>query len=57
MITFILIFAGLILVGAAYFLATGATQRKRERMAGESHVVSQQTGAGAPTVGRASGNN
>ena len=55
MITFILIFAGLIILGAAYFLATGATQR--EAMAGESHAQSQQTGAGAPTVGRPTGNN
>ena len=57
MITFILIFAGIIVLFAAWLIANGANQRKRARMAGESHVKSEQTGSGAPTVGRATGTN
>ncbi len=57
MITFILIFAFIVMAGAAWVIANGANQRKRARQAGESHVQSQQTGSGAPTVGRATGTN
>lgn len=57
MITFILIFAGLILAVAAWMIANGANQRKRSRMADDVHVQAQETGAGSPTVGRATGAN
>lgn len=57
MITFILIFAGLIIAFAAWMIANGANQRKRARMADDVHVKSQETGSGSPSVGRASGAN
>ncbi len=57
MITFILIFAFIVLAGAAWMVANGANQRKRARQADETHVKAQQTGSGAPTVGRATGTN
>lgn len=57
MITFILIFAFLILAGAGWMIANGATKRKRSGQAGETHVQAEQTGSGAPTVGRATGTN
>jgi hypothetical protein len=57
MITFILIFAGIIVLFAAWLIANGANQRKRARMADTVHVQAQETGSGAPTVGRATGAN
>lgn len=57
MITFILIFAVLVLAIAGWMIANGANQRKRAGQADQAHVQAQQTGGGAPTVGRASGNN
>ena len=57
MVTFILIFAVLLLVFAGWMIANGANQRKRARQADQSQVQAQQTGSGAPTVGRAKGNN
>lgn len=57
MITFILIFAVLILGGAAWFIAKGATQSKRAGQASPGVVGAQQHGSGKPSVGRAPGNN
>jgi hypothetical protein len=57
MITFIILFALVILGFAGWMIASGANQRKRSRMADQVHVTAQQTGAGSPSVGRASGNN
>lgn len=57
MITFILIFAVLILGFAGWMIANGANQRKRARQADQTHVQAQETGSGAPTVGRATGTN
>ena len=58
MITFILIFAVLILGAGAWLIASGANQRKRAGMSGNEHVVKQQeTGGGSAPVGRASGAN
>lgn len=57
MITFIILFAIVILAFAGWMIAKGAGKDKRSRMADDVHVTAQQTGAGSPTVGRASGNN
>jgi hypothetical protein len=57
MITFILIFAFIVLAGAAWMIANGANNRKRARQAGETHVHAEQAGSGAPTIGRANGTN
>lgn len=58
MITFILIFAFIILAAAAWLIANGANQRSRARMAGKEHVMKQQEqGGGSAPVGRASGAN
>lgn len=57
MLTFIILFAIAILAVAGWLIANGANQRKRARMADAEHVNAQQTGGGAPTVGRASGLN
>ncbi|HLI76694.1 MAG TPA: hypothetical protein VKV02_07085 [Acidobacteriaceae bacterium] len=57
MITFILIFAVVVLGAAAWMVANGATQRKRSRQAGGAQVQAQQTGSGAPVVGRPTGVN
>ena len=53
MITFILIFAVLILGFGGWMIANGANQRKRAGQADKTHVEAQQTGSGAPGVGRA----
>jgi hypothetical protein len=57
MITFIILFAIVILGFAGWMIANGANQRKRSRMADDVHVTAQQTGAGSPSTGRASGVN
>lgn len=57
MITFLWIFAGMILLGFFFFLAYGANQRKRARMSGASEVQTERDGSGAPKIGRASGVN
>ena len=57
MITFIWIFAIVILLGFAYFVATSANQRKRANQSGASVVTSEQTGEGKPKIGRATGAN
>ena len=57
MITFILIFAVVILLFGGWMIANGANNRKRARQADDVHVQAQQEGSGSPTVGRASGAN
>lgn len=57
MITFLWIFAGLIFVAAAFFVAYGANQRRRSGQASASEMQSERDGGGAPKVGRASGAN
>ncbi len=55
MITFIWIFAAVIVLGFAYFVATSANQRNRSKQSGSSVVKAEETGAGKPKVGRATG--
>ncbi len=57
MITFLWIFAGLILAVGAFFVAYGANQRRRSGQAASSEVTAEQDGGGTPKVGRASGAN
>ena len=57
MITFIWIFGALILLVGAYFVATGATQRKRTGQSGPAVVRSEEEGSGKPKIGRATGTN
>ena len=57
MMTFILLFAGLIMAGAAWMIASGAGKRKRSRQAGTAEVHNEQEGGGAPKTGRATGTN
>lgn len=56
MLTFIFLFAGVIVLAAAFVIANAAGKRKRSGMAGKSQVVAQQeTGGGSAPTGRASG--
>lgn len=57
MLTFIILFAIVILAFAGWMIAKGAGQTKRSRMADNVHVQAEKTGSGAPTVGRAPGAN
>ena len=57
MITFIWVLAGLILVGAAFFVAYSSNQRKRAGQASASEVNAEQDGGGSPKIGRATGVN
>lgn len=57
MITFILIFAALILLFAIWMIANGAAQRKRSGQTSEAGVRSTEQGSGSPSVHRAPGNN
>ena len=57
MITFIWIFAAVVLATAAYFVAKGAGQRRRSGQSGQAIAQSQEDGGGAPKAGRATGLN
>lgn len=57
MITFILIFAGLVLLFAVWMIAKGATQQKRSGQSPDAVVHSAEQGSGSPSVHRATGSN